>query len=162
MGIPWPGKTAGTGLKGWPLKGWPPLAAVGVLAVAAVGMAQTSFGHSVLGDAGLYQQPQPYTALAFTNPQSLPQQISSAPQAIRMSFTIGNASADTRVYRWSVTVQSSAQSRSVAAGKVRVGHHSQAKVATEVTASCSGGQATVRVKLVSPAESIDFQAACSP
>jgi hypothetical protein len=134
-----------------------------VAAVAlAVGLAQTSVGHSLLRGAGLYDEPESYTSLAFTNPQSLPTRLSSHPTRVRMSFAIINASADPRIYHWSIELKRTRQIYHLATGEVEVRAGNRASLSRIVKLSCAGGQARMTVQVASPAESIDFLMACSP
>ncbi len=142
-------------------RGLTALAVTAGLVVAAVGLAQTSPGHSLLREVGLYAEPATYTALAFTNPQSLPSHLSAAPAQVAVSFAVSNVSPDPHSYSWSIVLKAAGQTSRVAAGEVGVPAHGHATVTRTVTASCPGGQAVMTVRLAAPAESIDFQAACS-
>jgi hypothetical protein len=133
-----------------------------VAAVAlAVGLAQTSAGHSLLRGAGLYEEPEGYTSLAFTDPQSLPTRLSSNPARVRMSFAINNASADPRSYHWSIELERTGHDYRLAAGAVEVPAGNRASVVRSVKAYCVQGQARMTVKIAAPAESVDFLMACS-
>jgi hypothetical protein len=137
------------------------LAAIVAAAALAVGMAQTSTGHSLLRETGLYEEPASYTSLAFTDPQSLPTRLSPAPSSARMSFAISNASADPRSYHWSIVLERTGHTYRLAAGEVRVPAEGRVTVARTVTAWCRTGQARMTVQVAAPAESIDFWVACS-
>ena len=137
------------------------LAVIVAAAALAVGLAQTSAGHSLLQAAGLYEEPASYTSLAFTHPQSLPTHLSPAPTRVNLSFTVSNASADPRTYHWSMVLDRTGHTDRLAAGIVRVPAGDRATVSRTVRASCAGGQARMTVELTAPAESIDFLAACS-
>ena len=143
-------------------RGLTALAVAAGLVVAVVGLAQTSPGHSLLREVGLYAEPATYTALAFTNPQSLPSHLSAAPAQVAVSFAVSNVSPDPHSYSWSIVLEAAGQTSRVAAGKVGVPAHGHATVTRTVTASCPGGQAVMAVRIAAPAESIDFRAACSP
>jgi hypothetical protein len=137
------------------------LAIVAAVALAA-GLAQTNVGHSLLRGAGLYEEPETYTSLAFTNPQSLPTRLSSRPIRVRMSFAISNASADPRSYHWSIELKRTGHIYRLATGEVEVPADNRTSVARIVKASCIDGQARMTVQVAAPAESIDFLMACSP
>ena len=141
---------------------WWGLAGLIAAAVTAAGVAQTSAGHSALASAGLFSEPANYTALAFTAPQSLPEQLQSPHQDLGVSFVIRNASGSSRGYQWSITVLRDGRSRRVAAGGIRVPAGSAATVARRVATSCAGGRLRVAVNLSRPAESIDYWTACAP
>ncbi len=143
-------------------RGLTALAVAAGLVVAVVGLAQTSPGHSLLREVGLYAEPATYTALAFTNPQSLPSHLSAAPAQVAVSFAVSNVSPDPHSYSWSIVLEAAGQTSRVAAGEVGVPAHGHATVTRTVTALCPGGQAVMAVRLAAPAESIDFRAACSP
>lgn len=134
------------------------VAAVGL----ALGLAQTSAAHALLRKAGLYEPPASYTSLAFTDPQSLPSQLSPVPTRVSVSFGISNSSADPRTYHWSVVLQRTGRVNRLAAGEAEVPAGESATVAPIVSASCSAGQARMSVQLAAPAESITFWLACSP
>ena len=143
-----------------PFKGF--ILAVMVAAAAlAAGVAQTGAGHFLLRGMGLYKDSASYTSLAFTDPQSLPVHLSRKATQVSMSFSISNVSADARTYNWSVVVDAKRETHRLATGVVRVPAEGRTTVSRTVTASCAGGQARMAVKLVAPAESIDFLAACS-
>jgi hypothetical protein len=141
---------------------WWGLAGLTAAAVTAAGVAQTPAGHSALARAGLFSAPASYTALSFAAPQSLPEQLRSAHANLDASFVIRNSSGGSRAYQWSITVRRDGHTRRVASGAVRVRAGSAATVARHVATACAGGQLRVAVNLRSPAESIDFQAACAP
>ena len=137
-------------------------AALVAAAGLALALAQTSPGHALLRKAGLYEEPAGYTSLAFTDPQSLPAQLSPVPSRVSVSFGISNGSADPRSYQWSVLLHRAGQVKHLAAGEVEVPAGESTTVAPVVTAACSAGQAQVSVQLAAPAESIAFWLACSP
>jgi hypothetical protein len=137
------------------------LAAVVAAGALAFGLAQTSPGHSLLQAAGIYEQPANYTSLSFANPQSLPTQLSRSATSMKMSFTISNASAESRTYRWSVVLDRSGHTYDLAAGTTGVPAKGQTAVSRTVQASCTGGQARVTVELAAPAESIYFLTTCA-
>ena len=130
--------------------------------MTAAGVAQTSAGHSALASAGLFTEPASYTALAFTAPQSLPEQLRSPHPDLDVSFVIRNSSGRPRSYQWSITVLRDGRSRRAAAGGIRIPAGSAATVARRVATECAGGRLRVAVNLSRPAESIDYWTACPP
>ena len=132
-----------------------------VLMVIGICLAQTRPGHAVLRDAGLFQVPSSYTELAFTAPASLPSQLKSKKARIKVSFGIHNVSGSSQMYRWSIIMVRSGQSHLKASGDVSAIAHGRATIAKTVAIACIGGRLQVIVKLASPAESIDFWAACA-
>jgi hypothetical protein len=141
-------------------RGWSGLVLAGL--VAAVGVAQTGPGHAVLRSAGLFEAPPPYTALAFTHPQTLPAQLASRHASVGVSFEIRNASAAARSYHWSILVARSGRSRVAASGLSRVPPGGRGTVTRAVPVSCAGGRLRVVARLAEPAESIGFWAECWP
>ena len=137
---------------------------VTIVAVAALaaGLAQTNAGRSLLGAAGLYEKPASYTALAFTDPQSLPAHLEAAPTRVTVRFAVTNASAGPRSYHWSIVLERAGHLYRLAAGEVRVPAGQRDTVAGTVTASCATGQARLSVQVAAPAESIDLWLACAP
>lgn len=137
------------------------------LVVICAGLAQTSRGHALLGDAGLYKVPASYTELAFTDSGALPDTLTSAKgvegQAkgqIPVSFSVHNVSGSSRAYQWSITV-TGGKSQVKAAGTVGVPAQGKATVTKSVTVACGTGPSLrVAVRLASPAESIDFLVSC--
>jgi len=132
------------------------------LVVVSAGVAQTSAGHGLLKDVGLFQAPPSYTELAFTNPQSLPTQLSSEQASIPVSFGIHNVSGSSHTYRWSIELVRSGRSQLKAAGVVSAPAQGRATVDRTVAMPCVGGQLQVVARLASPAESIDLWVACAP
>jgi hypothetical protein len=133
-----------------------------VLAVAlAAGLAQTSAGTFLLRKAGLAAVPASYTSLAFTAPQSLPARLAHARSLVRISFAVGNASAGPRSYHWTIAADHAGHATWLAAGDVRVPAHGRTAVTRTVTVRCAQGQVRITAGLATPAESVDFQAACS-
>jgi hypothetical protein len=130
------------------------------LVVLSVGLLQTSPGHALLRDTGLFEVPTSYTELAFTTPAGLPDQLASEHASIEVSFGIHNVSASARTYRWSIALVRSDKSQVKASGVVNAPAHGHATVGRTVATVCAGGRLQVVVRLASPAESIDFWATC--
>lgn len=141
------------------------------LVVIFAGLAQTSPGHALLRDAGLYKVPTSYTELAFTNPAALPSTLQSAKGAkgkvpvstgqVPVSFSLHNVSGSARSYQWSIAVANGGKSQQKAAGTVGVPAQGKATVTKSVTAACgTGARLQVVVRLASPAESINFWVFC--
>lgn len=136
--------------------------ALAIALLLAVGLAQTSPGHSVLKLAGLYEKPASYTSLSFQHPGFLPDQLAKRQATIPVSFVIGNTRGNSRDYQWSVTVVQGQQTRLVAAGTVLLGPGRTAVVSRPAAITCIAGGEDVRieVRLARPAEYIDSQTAC--
>jgi hypothetical protein len=137
------------------------LVTLAAAAALAAGLAQTSAGHWMLGQAGLYQEPASYTSLAFSDPPSLPAHLSATRTRVSAPFTVTNTSPGPRAYHWSMMLDHAGHEYRLAAGEVRVPAGGRATVAGTVTASCATGQARLTVHVADPAESIDFWLACS-
>lgn len=131
------------------------------LVVLGVGLAQTSPGHALLQDTGLYQVPTSYTQLSFTTPSSLPTTLESERAPIHVSFAIHNVSGTSRTYHWSIVLVRSGRSYPETSGAVNAPAQGYVTAARTVTMACVGGRLQVMVRLASPVESIDFWTACS-
>lgn len=132
-----------------------------VVTVLTAGLGQTSFGHAILGKVGLFQEPTSYTSLAFLNPQSLPEQLSSKQATVGVSFVIHNTGGIPRDYQWSVLLVQGERKHDVAAGSVRIASGSGVAITRSARISCTRGQVRIVVSLARPAEFIDAWAACS-
>jgi hypothetical protein len=151
-------QAVGTGL---PMKGrWSGLG-LAALVVLGVGLSQTSQGHVLLRDTGLYQLPTNYTELSFTTPSSLPASLKSERAPIDVSFAIHNVSGSSLTYHWSIVLVRSGRSHLETSGAVDAPTQGYVTVARTVTMTCIGGRLQVVVHLASPVESIDFWMACS-
>lgn len=130
------------------------------LAALCAGLAQTSPGHVLLGDIGLYEQNASYTELTFTTPSDLPATLPSPNAPIDVSFGIHNASGAARAYQWSVVLTKAGQSDVKASGTVTASAQGRVTVTKTVAMTCVGGRLQVSVRLASPAESVDFWVTC--
>jgi hypothetical protein len=142
-------------------KWWSTLAIL-VVVLAGVGLAQTSPGHVLLRDAGLFQVPPRYTELAFTSPQTLPTRLASQHAAIGVSFDIRNVSGTRRNYRWSIELVRSGRRELKAAGVASTPAQGRETIARVVRTSCAGGRLEVVARLAAPAESVHFWLTCAP
>jgi hypothetical protein len=140
---------------------WRGIIALGVAAVVAAGIGQTSAGHSMLGKLGLFKEPTSYTSLAFLHPQTLAEQLSARPAKADVAFVIQNHGATAHDYQWSLRLVHDGSSHRLAAGHVRVGSMHQAAIARSAKILCRRGQVIISVTLASPAEFIDASTTCS-
>jgi hypothetical protein len=124
----------------------------------AAGVGQTSLGHEILGKAGLFEEPASYTSLAFLQPGSLPEQLTSKP--VMVSFIIRNASDTAHDYQWSMSLVQGQQTRQIAAGTARVASGNGTAITRAAAISCTQGQVQIVVSLAHPAEHIDAWLAC--
>lgn len=136
------------------------LALLVVLVLLCLGVAQTSQGHVLLGDVGLYEQPASYAELTFTTPGDLPSALPKPNSPIDVSFSIHNVSGATRAYQWSVVLTKGGQSHVKASGTATAPSQGRVTVTKSVAMACVGGRLQVLVRLASPAESIDFWVTC--
>ena len=130
------------------------------LIMLCVGLAQTSQGHVLLSDVGLYEQPSSYTELTFQTPSDLPSTIASPNSPIDVSFNIHNASEAPRAYQWSVVLAKAGKSQVKASGAVTASAQGRVTITRSVSMACVGGRLQVLVRLASPAESVDFWVTC--
>jgi hypothetical protein len=131
-----------------------------VLIVLCVGVAQTSQGHVLLSDVGLYEQPSSSTELTFQTPGDLPSTMASPNSPIDVSFSIHNASEAPRAYQWSVVLAKAGKSEVKASGAVTASAQGRVTITRSVSMACVGGRLQVLVRLASPAESVDFWVTC--
>ena len=144
------------------MSGWRSALTLLALLVLVAGLAQTSQGHSLLKDAGIYQEPASYTELTFTAPGKLPEQLTSKRTPVAVAFRIHNVSGASRSYRWSITVVRSSKGHQATAGVVQAPAQREVKIVRIVVLACTGGRLQVVVGLVDPAQSIDFWVTCPP
>lgn len=130
--------------------------------LAFVSLAQTSQGHTLLADAGLYETPAVYTELAFSQPTALPTTLKEPGGDVTVSFGIHNVSATVRAYEWSIVVVHDGKSQVKASGTAPVPSQGRTSIARSVVAACASGQTQVVVRLAAPAESINFWMTCQP
>jgi len=134
--------------------------AVGGLALAGVGFAQTGPGHSVLRSAGLVAPQPAYTALAFAHPQQLLTQLFSTEALLETSFVIQNLSPGSRAYAWHMVEVHDGRRLQVASGRTKVGGGRAATISKTVLTSCASGRLEVVVSLTTPSESIAYSMMC--
>jgi hypothetical protein len=138
---------------------WSLLALVAAVVVCA-GLAQTSPGHAVLRDVGLYEVPASYTELAFTDAGALPDTLEPVKGPVPVSFSLHNVSASPQTYQWSIALTHDGKSKVKATGTVGVPAQGKATVTKSVTPCGTGPEVQVVVRLASPAESINFWVLC--
>jgi hypothetical protein len=129
--------------------------------VLTAGVAQTNFGHELLGKVGLFEEPTNYTSLAFLHPQALPEKLSSQQATVGVSFLIQNNGGIQRDYQWSVLLVQGRRTRPVATGSVSLASGHGAAITRDARIFCTQGQVQIVVRLARLAESIDAWTACS-
>ncbi len=137
---------------------WRGTLAVLVLVVLAVGIAQTSAGHSLLRKAGLFEQPASYASLAFQHPQSPPQL--SARADVPVSFVISNVGNTPHTYQWILSLAQGSLDRHVATGSIRLAPGNRAVLTRTAHVVCTQQRVNLVVSLAHPAESIHAWATC--
>lgn len=147
----------------WRLQ-WLAVALVAALALAAVGIAQTAAGRSVLRAAGLTAKPARYTELSFVRPALLPEKFPHGRFKVTAPFTIHNVGDTPRTYRWTVEEIASGRTTTVARGELTEDPGIRRGANPRMWLHCSTGQQRVRVqvRLQDPAESIGWWARCLP
>ena len=129
--------------------------------ILTAGIGQTTLGHTILRKAGITGGPTGYTSLAFSHPQSLPEQMGSKSANVEVSFVIQNTGDALRDYQWSVGLAQGQRRHDVATGNVRIAAGQEATITRSAKSSCTRGQIRVVVSLAEPAESIGAWIACS-
>jgi hypothetical protein len=141
---------------------WWGVIALAAMAVLAAGIGQSSHGHTILAKAGLAEVPASYTSLAFLQPQSLPNQLTSERESVDVSFVITNTSSTPRDYQWSVSLITEQRAAVTAKGNVSVAAGQKADVIRLAAISCRRGRVHIVISLAHPAEGIDAWSACLP
>jgi hypothetical protein len=136
------------------------VAALVLLVLAVVGLAQTNVGHAALRGTGLAGSPAGYVALSFAHIGQLPSQLYSQEALLDASFVINNKSAAQRRFDWTILEIKHGQTVKLASGEAAAGYGARTTVNRLVMTSCIGGQLKVEVRLAAPRESIAFVAAC--
>lgn len=145
---------------GAPRRHWAGMAAtclVLIAALAAVGLAQSSSGRTVLRKAGLAESARPYTELYFANPRHIPLEVIKQSPRQRVSFVIRNQEHRRQTYRWTIGTKGSPPE---ASGTVDlyVGHW--ATIARTVPVDCTGKRAYEQVSLLGRGETIGYWLSC--
>jgi hypothetical protein len=145
---------------GAPRRHWAGIAATSLVliaALAAVGLAQTSAGRTVLRRAGLAERARPYTELYFADPRHLPLEVIKQSPRQRVSFVIRNQEHRRQTYRWTIGTKGSPPE---ASGTVSlyVGHW--ATIARKVRVDCTGKRAYEQVSLPGQGETIGYWLSC--
>jgi hypothetical protein len=130
--------------------------------LTCVGLAQTSQGHVLLRDTGLYETPAIYTELTFSEPGALPSVLQKSGGNVKVSFGIHNVSGAPRSYQWSIVFVHAGKSQVKASGAARTLAQGRTAVTRSLAAVCVGGRLQVVVRLASPVESISFWMTCPP
>jgi hypothetical protein len=142
---------------------WLAVAIVAAVALAAVGVAQTATGRSLLRKAGLSSPPARYTELAFAHPTLLPEKFPHGRFKVTAPFTIHNVSGARRTYRWTVEEIAGGRSTKIRRGKITLDPGIRRGANPRMWLHCTGPhRVRVQVRLDDPAESIGWWATCLP
>ena len=109
---------------------------------------------------GIAGPPTSYSALYFTNPAGLPSTMPSGRAGLDFSFAIHNATQSANGYRWTIQSVQGAKTLPVGHGVVTVPASGTRTERAAIKVVCPTGTLEIVVRLASPAESIDFRAAC--
>jgi hypothetical protein len=135
-------------------------ALLAVLALGALGVAQTASGRSVLADAGLLGERERYTQLAFAQPKELPQVVQGGEAELPLPFTLHNDEGEARTYTWSVVARTDGRTRTLARGATPLAAGAGTRLVPTVTVPCEARRARVAVRLADPAQDVHFFATC--
>lgn len=141
---------------------WRGLATLVAVVALAAGISQTTAGHTILREAGLFEEPASYTSLAFQYPQRLQEQLSAKRANVGVSFVIRNAGSTPGDYQWSMLLVQGSRTSLVAAGSVGLAPGRETAITRFAKISCTQGRARIVVSLARPAEYIDAMMACAP
>lgn len=136
------------------------LTVVTVAALLFMGVCQTPLGRSFLKDVGLIGNPDSFTSIAFTKPQSLPLQLAKSRTKLNLGFMISNHTPSIKNYDWALTVAINNKSSLVGKGHIQLAPNNTTTVVRKVEIVCKTGRAKVTVSLQQPAEHIDALMFC--
>jgi hypothetical protein len=139
---------------------WRGLISLVAVILLAAGIGQTSVGHTVLRQAGLFEEPTGYTSLAFQHPQAPVEQPSSDQTDVAVSFVIHNAGRTPETYQWSVLLIQGSHTSRAAAGSLRLASGQETALTRSAKISCAQGQVRIVISLARPTESIDALTTC--
>jgi hypothetical protein len=139
---------------------WRGAIVLAIAVVLAAGLGQTGVGHTILRKAGLFEEPASYTSLAFLQPQSLPELLSSKRANVAVSFVVHNAGSTPREYQWSVLLGQNQRMQRIASGSVRVASGRDGAITQSAEIICKRGRVKIVVNLTRPSESIDAWTDC--
>jgi hypothetical protein len=139
---------------------WWRAAVAAVVVLLFLGVFQTSAGRPLLKAVGLVGSPNTFTAISFVNPQSLPEQLSTARSKVNLAFTISNHTSGEEDYQWQLTVTVNNKSAPAGKGTVALGPNGTTMIAKDIDVVCKTGEAEITVSLAGLNESIDAWMAC--
>lgn len=147
--------------RGWRLQ-WLAVAALVAAGLAAIGVAQTAAGRSVLRSAGLAGSPPRYTELAFANPGRLPYELLQSRGRVRAGVLVHNMEGSTRLYRWRAVEERPARGTvKLDSGRVQVAPEGWARIGPRLRVICAGSERVhIRIALDNPPRSVGFWIEC--
>jgi hypothetical protein len=146
----------------WRLQ-WLAAGLLAALIVAAVGLAQTAGGKSVLRKAGLVDKPARYTELSFAHPQLLPEKFPDGRFKIHAPFIVHNNEGRGYTYHWVVLEIDGRTTKRVASGASHGAEGETFPVNPTMKLECThAGRVHVSVQVQRPARSIGWWADCLP
>lgn len=138
-----------------PVRAAAPLAAVGILALAGLGAAQTGPGRDLLATWGVSAPAEPYTEIAFTQPSDLPRTPTDGVATV--PFEVRNAEGAVQAYRWAATTRSGGGDPvRVAGGRLRLDDGAGVTVRARIPVTCGGERVRVDVSLGGDHRTIGF------
>jgi hypothetical protein len=148
--------------RGWRIQ-WLAAGLLAGVVIAAVGLAQTATGTSLLRKAGLTEPPPRYTELAFAHPTLLPEKFPDGVFKIRAPFTLHNAEGRDYTYHWIVQQIDGKQARTVAGGASHATADETLPVNPRMKLDCRHpGRMKVIVRIQRPDRSIGWWGDCLP
>jgi hypothetical protein len=148
--------------RGWKIQ-WLAAGLLAALVIAAVGLAQTATGSSVLSSAGLKAAPVRYTELAFKHPTLLPEKFPDGKFKVHAPFTLHNAEGRSFTYHWIVQEIDGNDATTVASGASHAAKDETFPVNPVMKLECThAGRVKVVVRLKQPARTIGWWGECLP
>lgn len=148
--------------RGWKIQ-WLAAGLLAAIAIAAVGLAQTATGSSVLRKAGLKAAPARYTELAFKHPTLLPEKFPDGKFNVHAPFTLHNAEGRSFTYHWIVQQIDGKDAKTVASGASHAAEDETFPVNPVMKLECKhAGRVKVVVRLKQPARTIGWWGDCLP
>lgn len=142
---------------------WLAVAALVAAALAAIGVAQTAAGRSVLRSAGLAGSPPRYTELAFAAPMYLPEKLPPKRVPIHAPFWVHNVEGASRTYHWTFTERDGTGRTVLARGSLTLASGARRRLNPQLHVACRvSKRARLELRLDSPPRSIGWWADCLP
>jgi hypothetical protein len=143
---------------------WQTLAIIIAAALAIILISQTGFGAAILRTAGLESGQTGYTALAFTRPVNLPEQVDNRNVKLPLGFSIQNATNNAHHYGWEVLLvkpvsKGTAKQTVLASGTMDLRPGTTGLVARGLPFTCTGREQVI-VALTHSSEHLDAWLSC--